>query len=385
MKKINILFDYNQKSYLESQKGDYIHAYNLSKNLSKRVNLYGIRYKSNPKKIQFETKTKYPARLYLNFLPTIVNSFIQFLAVIIYNLKIDLVYVRTAYNLTNRLGYWYSKIFRKPLIIEINGIRWDEEDKWVYHNNIVRKSILKKYEKADKIICVSQSIKKELLKYLKYPKEKIIVINNGVDENIFKPIKTNILKEEKGIIINKKIITFVGAIEKWQGLDILIDIAEYFNKVNYKEDILFLIVGDGNYMEAIKKKIKENNLGKYFYFTGKVSQKEAVEYINMGDLCISPFVKKRKASPIKIFEYLSCGKKVVSSKIQDVIDLKLDDGIIYAEPGNVNSFVRVIKKGLNTKEDANQIKHNRQLILENYTWEKTSGKVYREIIKTINK
>ena len=374
----NIIFDYPQIEYSKSTKGNFIHSYQLSKNLSKYCNLYGIKPNSNPINIRKETGTIFSSKKHYKNVPKFINSLIQIFNVL-RKKEIDLIYTRWGYSLRDP-GLFIKILLNKKWIIEVNGIPWEEE-KGLKYNKLFRKFYLFPLIIADKIICVSPEIKKSLINNIKLNPVKIVVIGNGVDEKIFNYSQNNDVRRELSIKKEKRIITYAGSIDKWQGLDTLVGVADKLKLT--KNNFIFLIVGDGRYLNILKDKIEKKKLNSFFIFTGKVTQKEVVKYINCSDICIAPFVGNRKASPIKIFEYLSCGKKVVSSKIQDVIDLKLDEGIIYAEPGNVDSFVNAIKDGLKIKETKNSLKENRQLILEKYIWEKISRKIYKEIIDTL--
>ena len=125
--------------------------------------------------------------------------------------------------------------------------------------------------------------------------------------------------------------------------------------------------------------MNNHNVIDYFIFTGAVNQEKVVDYINVADICIAPFVKERKASPIKIFEYMACGKMVISSKIPDVLDLGLDKGIIYFEPENSILLPQKILSVINKKEIIYSPNVIRSLVLNNYTWKKVAGNVYEEI------
>ena len=152
-------------------------------------------------------------------------------------------------------GYLISLFKRAPLVLEIRDL-WPE--------SIVAVGAMKKsnlfikilyriaifiYRKAKIIICVTQSFKKDLInKGIK--EEKIFVIENGFDlEKNITPNKT-IKEVEKYYVVNKNdfIISFIGTVGMAHGLEIILKAAK-----NVKEDIKFLIIGDGARKKDLKK------------------------------------------------------------------------------------------------------------------------------------
>jgi glycosyltransferase involved in cell wall biosynthesis len=372
-----ILFDYTQKEINKSFSGNLIHSYYLSKYISKKINLYGLRPNSTPTKISEETNTKFFTHYYINNKFNFINHIAQFLFAVSNHKKIDLIYSRYAYS-WKQYGLIYKILTKKPLIIEVNGVPWDEE-KSIKYNTLFRFLYLYPIRKADKILFVSESIKLEFEKYCHNIKNKSMIVRNGIDKYKFK-INNKVesrIKYEHSINTNDYVITFVGAIEKWQGLDILVEVAEHLSKKDKK--IKFIIVGDGRHLHSLKDKVSRYNVIDFFIFTGAIEQKKVVDYINVADICIAPFVKERKASPIKILEYMACGKMVISSKIPDVLNLKLDEGIIYFEPENSTSLHNKILSLINKKEILYPPNVIRQLVLNNYTWENVARNVYVEV------
>lgn len=366
---MNILFDYPQDELRKSTKGNLVHSYYLSKNLSRYANLYGIRPNSNPKKIYKETRVNFFTNKYLRLKTKFPTHIIHFIYAIINNKKIDLIYSRYHYSF-KQFGLLFKFLFREKLfVVEINGVPWDEERGFKF-NKLLKRLLLIPIKMADKLIFVSESIFKEFRNEISDISDKSVIINNGVDTDIFMIKNKSKLRRDYNLKQKGWIITFVGVIERWQGLDILVEVAKRLREERIR--LRFLIVGSGRYLDKLKELILRYKLNDYFIFTGEIEQKEVVDYINISDLCISPFVKRRKASPIKIFEYMACGKMVISSKIEDIQSLGIDQGLIYANPGDIDSFVSIIKRVLKKRELKN---NNRQIVLKKYGWDSVATKI----------
>ncbi len=377
---MNILFDYPQKEIDKCLKGDLVHSYYLAKYLSRHVNVYGLRPNSPPQKISSEIKTKFFTNFFIHPRTTIVSNMIHFLYALLNHKKIDLLYSRYGYS-WKRYGYYFKILTNKKWFIEVGGVPWEEEES-IKYSRPIRRLFLYPLTKADRIIFYSPSIKREVLKEIKIEEDKICIFPCGVNADRF-VIKNHIPTKE--IFRNYEgnfIIAFVGLINRWQGLDVLVMVAEKLKKENI--NLKFLIVGGGRYLSDFKELVCKHNVKKYFIFTGPVAHRRIVDYINVGNICIAPFAKERKASPIKIFEYMACGKMVISSKIPDVLSLGLDEGIIYFEPENSESLFAAIKRIINNTAQIKKPEEIRKLILEKYTWKKIVKDIYREIRKEVD-
>jgi glycosyltransferase involved in cell wall biosynthesis len=273
-------------------------------------------------------------------------------------------------------GFFLKLLTGKKWYVEVGGIPWEEEQ-GLKKNKFIKKLFTYPLQIADKVIFYSDSIKNSFVTEEKINISNFRIIPCGVNEDIFTIKNKKQLLKEHNLEKDFFYITFIGAIEKWQGLDVLVDTAKYFSQKNIKTK--YIIVGDGRYLKALKEKVKNNRVSKYFIFVGAVNQNRVVDYINMADVCIAPFVKERKASPIKIFEYMACGKMVISSKIPDVLNLGLDKGLIYFEPENTDDLLKKIEIVNVDRKNIHQPSEIRELILSRYTWEEISNIIYEEI------
>ena len=96
------------------------------------------------------------------------------------------------------------------------------------------------YGKAKKVIVVTEAFKKNLIQR-KIPCEKIDVIPNGCNSELFFPCETNeVLKENLGLS-GKIVLGYIGTHGMAHGLDFII---HSFKKLDSQKYVL-LLVGDG--------------------------------------------------------------------------------------------------------------------------------------------
>ena len=162
---------------------------------------------------------------------------------------------------------------------------------------------------------------------------------------------------------------FVGTIYEFSGLE---NIIKKFESIKDKiKGIKFIIIGGGPDFEKIKSLIDKKNLGAYVVLTNFKPQHEIPNFISLADVCINPFeINKITDSiiPIKIFEYLGCGKPVLSTPLKGTMELlpQEDFGIIYSP---FDTFVENLSSLLDNTEKLEEL-GNKGLdcIVKNHDW-----------------
>lgn len=131
------------------------------------------------------------------------------------------------------------------------------------------------------------------------------LIRNGVDPQYFVPDKRTDCPSDIAHL-KKPIIMYVGALAYWLCYETIQYLSESLPNYNF----VFIGPPFGIRQESIMR--NENNK----LFLGLKPMQDIPRYIKQADVCIIPFLKNeitRNANPIKLFEYLSMGKNVVSS------------------------------------------------------------------------
>lgn len=144
--------------------------------------------------------------------------------------------------------------------------------------------------------------------------EKLIDICNatGVDIDHFKdysPERRKELRAETGIEENKLVIGWVGRI--YQGMEIIhtVRMLEVLLKKGF-HDFVFLVVGDGPWMEDLKKIISEAGLEKYTKYMGWQPLNKIPDFLNCMD--IVPLLDKDPHGGSIVREAMSCGRIVLT-------------------------------------------------------------------------
>ena len=316
-------------------------------------------------------------------LPVTLLKILYWLA--FYHSRVDVVYTRSIFvcPLYVLLGVFF--LFRRKLIYEANGLSGEErrlKGRTIVNRLVVKfiemnESVSMKY--SDRIIAVTPRLKCRISKEFSIKKEKIEVIGNGVNLDLFKPMKDGKkldgLRRNLEIRSDNRIVCFVGNMAHWQGLEVLVDSALTISQRNRRAK--FLVVGDGVLRGKIVNKVNRLGLMNRFVFTGMVPYHEVPVFINMADVCVSPFISERNSaiglSPLKVFEYMACGKPVVSSNISGLEFMAEERAGLLVAPDDQEELAHGILRVLENSELAKELGENGlRLARSRFAWEAIS-------------
>ncbi|GAW30611.1 hypothetical protein JDF658_03760 [Carboxydocella sp. JDF658] len=234
------------------------------------------------------------------------------------------------WNYLHTSGYVLKRLKKKITIYEIvDNIK---------HYPGVNQALVQKMEKhvlimSDLIFTTSRTIFNNLQKKVG---NKIFYSPNGVNLIDFNNFNTHSLnnynlKENE----RQKIIGYVGGIYSWIDLDLI----KYIASKN--KDWKVVMIG------PIGKDIDLNTIKNFsnIKLIGKKEKETIPYYIKNFDVCINPFKLTdltKAVNPLKVYEYLACGKPIVSVPMNEILHLK--DVIYFAD--NYEEFVNKIENAL---------------------------------------
>lgn len=287
----------------------------------------------------------------------------------------DVIYQRFDGSLLLAPSVIFSKLFNVRLVMEVNGNLIDEITMRKSPSLYIKLVYLSEklyYSYAEKIICVTPGLKKLLCERYNLSESKIEVICNGVNIELFKPLKP--LKNTA----EKQFILFQGSLLNWQGLENLINAVPQI--VEKYPNISLLIVGDGPEKDKLITLTNSLNVSEHIIFIPAVPQETLVKLINLADICVAPFIKERNdkigISPMKIVEYMACGKPIISSRINNLDEIERFNAGVLIDPENPEKLAEAIIRLLEAPEETIKMGENGRHLAEcKYSWKHIGGSV----------
>ena len=200
---------------------------------------------------------------------------------------------------------------------------------------IIQEILLKK--KSVITIAITESLKKKLINNF-----------NLVDDNIKVLPDASFDNSKKNLIINKKLdskfkVGYFGHLYKGRGIELIINIAKRLK-------ILDFISLDKQYYISLKKKNRNFNI----ILTGHKNFKTSKIIMRQMDILLCPYqkqvyLKDQKTStssimsPLKLFEYMSTKKVIISSNLNVLREVLINNvNCFLANPRNTQEWVNLI-------------------------------------------
>jgi teichuronic acid biosynthesis glycosyltransferase TuaC len=257
-----------------------------------------------------------------------------------------------------------AKKLSKPLIVKVHGtdINLGIEQSWR------RKKITEALENAKHVIAVSSGLKEKIIG-LGINSEKIAVIPNGVNAQVFFPQDKMACRKALGLSKDIKYILFVGNLVTVKGIKYLVDAMKAL-----PNDVHLNIIGDGELKTSLEQLSSRLGVAQRVFFKGRVAHKEIATWINASNVLCLPSLNE--GCPNVVLESLACQVPVVGTNvggIPELIDTKQKGMIVPAQsPAQLaDAIQKILEHPSEFQIDSSSIA----------SWEKTAQDVLN-ILKT---
>ena len=166
------------------------------------------------------------------------------------------------------------------------------------------------FQSADVSIATNESYKKIAIERGGMNPDDVYVVRSGpkLDRlRVLPPVPA--LKKGRAYLVG-----YVGVMGAQEGIDLLLQAAQYIVQTLGRQDVQFGLVGGGTSLEQMKQMAQELGIADYVTFTGRVPDQQLLEMLNTADVCVNPDVANDmndKSTMNKIMEYMALGKPIV--------------------------------------------------------------------------
>ncbi|MFW6035094.1 MAG: glycosyltransferase family 4 protein [Halothermotrichaceae bacterium] len=270
-----------------------------------------------------------------------------------------------------------------PYIITAHGTDIKGYKKYRSYRNMA----LRAASGAERIIAISKQVYSEVKSYYNISEDKIELIWNGYNNKIFKKMEVNKKEVLNDLVPDfsgraKHIVSFVGKLCEFKGVDLLIKAAEIYQK-RFPSSVT-LITGAGELYDDLHQMVEKRNLDS-IYFTGNLPQEKVALINNIADVAVVP--SRVEPFGLVALEALGCGTPVIASRAGGLMDFINDEvGCFFP----MNDYHTLAEKVIYCLE--NDFKSNReefciQYAQQQFSWERVVrdlNSVYQDIVSNID-
>ena len=291
------------------------------------------------------------------------------------------------------LAAWWIAFARQiPFVFEVRDL-WPEslaavgvgdEDSLLHLSLAAIAKFL--YERADRIVVVTPAFKDQLIHRWKVPSEKISIVENGVETDLFSPSPPDVrtaLRRKLGLDSNF-VACYIGTMGMAHGLETLLDAAKTLQR--QQPHLLFLLIGEGAEKERIKSLAQSHGLTNV-RILDQQPRENIPAFISASDVCLVLLKKAdvfKTVIPTKMLEFMSCGRPVVlgvEGQAREIIEAA--GAGIAIEPEDEKALVAALQTLEANAERAGALgQKGREYILQNFSRSRTAEK-YIQILQPL--
>lgn len=248
--------------------------------------------------------------------------------------KVDVVWAVSPNYFVSFSGILYKIVKRSPLVLDVVDL-WPEA---VVNLGFLKSKLIIKavglsvsvfYRLSDAIVTLNSGMRSEILKRER-DSSKIFIVENVADLDVFRSLDV-----ERELWQGKFVVMYSGNLGLMYDFDAVLRAAR---SLSCFEDVVFVLRGDGECKGQIKEELKRLELENVFLLTNVVDVKRVVKFLNMADVLLLPMKKLEESEvsfPLKLIEYLSCGKPVICCAEGETAKIVYKSGAGFVvEPGN---------------------------------------------------
>jgi glycosyltransferase involved in cell wall biosynthesis len=273
-------------------------------------------------------------------------------------------------------------VFRFKYVVEVNGLAPVEmkinavSGGWIAFVVFMERIICKL---SDQVVVPSVLIRDYLRRNYGVKEDSVLVVSNGANPEFSRPMDKSECRNQLGVPLDGKVLVFVGSLKQWHGIDRLVPLMPAL--VNDNPDLHLLIVGDGEKKADLQRLIDEQRMSRNIILAGRVPFEKVPVYINAGDICLAPYfeegLNETGISPLKIFEYMACGRPIITNPVGglDALFREHDIGVTIHSM-NPQDWEKPIKDLLGDPDKMKTLGDNGYRAVQNhYSWEAICKKI----------
>jgi len=301
----------------------------------------------------------------------------------------DVVIASSPQLLVGLSGWWVARRKGSRFVLEVRDL-WPESLKAVgvgSEASLVYRALARiagfLYRKADHIVVVTSAFKDHLVQHWRVAPEKISVVENGVEAELFSPRTESNLRMEL-CAEGKFVVSYVGTMGNAHGLQTVIEAAERLQSV--APQVLFLLVGEGAEKQQLVSMARSRGLTN-LRLVDQQPRERIPAYICASDACLVLLKKSeifKTVIPSKMLEFMACARPVilgVQGQAQQILE-NAQAGICI-EPENSSALAQAVLRLADNEQLRETLGRNgRRHVLQNFS-RRQSATAYIEVLSSL--
>jgi teichuronic acid biosynthesis glycosyltransferase TuaC len=228
---------------------------------------------------------------------------------------------------------------------------------------------------SDKVFSVSEALKERVVA-MGVPGDRVIVIPNGVDVELYGRCSRSVARERLDLPSSARIVLCVANLVYVKGVDLVI---QAFGELEDEANILVL-VGKGEEQRRLEKMVCDLGLAERIRFVGARPPDEVPLWMTAADLVV--LGSRAEGHPNVILEAMASGRPVVATRVGGVSEaIRSGEVGLISEAGNVTSLAEAMRTALSRTWDEDAIRR----VGHGRTWDHVAEEIIAEVQSILTK
>ncbi|HTZ82330.1 MAG TPA: glycosyltransferase family 4 protein [Candidatus Acidoferrales bacterium] len=287
-------------------------------------------------------------------------------------------------------GWWLAFVRQIPFVFEVRDL-WPESlvavgagaEGSLLHI-VLGKVAGFLYERANLVVVVTPAFKDHLIERWRVPSEKIAVVENGVETDLFAPAsKDSITATRRQLGVESRyLVCYIGTMGMAHGLETLLASAEQIRNIH--PEVHFLLIGEGAEKERIQSLAQSRGLANV-QFLDQQPREKIPALISASDACLVLLKKTdvfKTVIPTKMLEFMACARPVILGVEGQARQIVQDSAAgLVIEPENAAALAGAIDHLIATPSLGPALgKNGRDYIVKNFSRARTAEK-YTDVLQ----
>ena len=234
--------------------------------------------------------------------------------------------------------------------------------------------------RSNRILTVSEASKRDIIRFLNVPPEKIVVVHNAIDERFrVTPSEEAIARVRERYQLDHRFVLYVGNIKPHKNLVRLIEAFDRLRKCGFDELTLLIIGDEISKLPALRRAVHSHKLHKHVRFLGYLPDETLAVLYRLAVVFVFPSLSEGFGLPP--IEAMACGAPVVTSNVSSLPEVT-GGAAVLVDPYDVESIADGIARVLNNPALREELRVKGIARALDFSWERSVARtreIYQEV------
>lgn len=233
---------------------------------------------------------------------------------------------------------------------------------------------------ARRLVVISQALLDDVRQRFAVPPALPLVAPDGVDLERYRALPDPSSARAALGLPQRFTVGYTGHLYAGRGVPLILELAHRLAQVTF-----LLVGGEPSDVEAVRRQARTRGLTN-LVLTGFVPNAELPRYQAACDVLLMPYQQRvaassggdigRYLSPMKMFEYLACGRAILASDLPVLREVLTPACAVLLPPQDSTAWVKALQSLMMNEKQRGLLAQQARAIAARYTWEARARRIF---------